>query len=237
MVFDYGDEEVNYLKKKDKVLAAAIDTIGPIKRAVNPDLFSALVNSIVGQQISTKAHATIWERMQSGLGEVTPETILACPDTQLQGFGISFKKAAYIKGAAERVVDGRLDIDALHQKSDEEICKELIQIDGIGRWTAEMLMLFSMQRPNILRFGDLAILRGMRMLYHHRIITKPLFEKYRRRYSPYGSVAGLYFWAIAGGAIEGMKDYAPRPKKPTRTVPVKPGRKPKTEAPSDKDID
>jgi len=73
-----------------------------------------------------------------------------------------------------------------------------------------MLMLFSMQRPDILSFGDLAILRGMRMLYHHRKITRQLFKKYRRRYSPYGSVASLYLWAIAGGAIVGMKDYAPK---------------------------
>jgi len=220
MIFIYGDEEVSYLKKKDKALTAAIDTIGHIERAVNPDLFSALVNSIVGQQISTKAHTTIWERMRSGLGEVTPQTILDCPNDKLQGFGISFKKVAYIKGAAMRVADGRLDIDALHQKSDEDICKELVQIDGIGLWTAEMLMLFSMQRPNILSFGDLAILRGMRMLYHHRIITKQLFEKYRRRYSPYGSVASLYLWAIAGGAIEGMKDYAPKQKKQGRSKTV-----------------
>ena len=76
-----------------------------------------------------------------------------------------------------------------------------------------MLMLFSMQRPDILSFGDLAILRGMRMLYRHRKITRELFEKYRRRYSPYGSVASLYLWAIAGGAIEGMKDYASQKKK------------------------
>jgi len=213
MVFVYGDEEIGYLKKKDKTLAVAIDAIGKIERAVNPNLFSALVNAIVGQQISTKAHATIWERMTNGLGEIAPQTILDCPDDKLQGYGISFKKTAYIKGAAQRVADGRLDIDALHQKSDDDICKELIQIDGIGLWTAEMLMLFSMQRPDILSFGDLAILRGMRMLYHHRTITKQLFEKYRRRYSPYGSVAGLYLWAIAGGAIEGMKDYAPKQKK------------------------
>ena len=213
MIFVYGDEEISYLKKKDKALASAIDTIGKIEWAVNLNLFSALVNAIVGQQISTKAHATIWERMTNGLGEITPQSILDCSDDKLQGYGISFKKTAYIKGAAQRVFDGRLDIDALHQKSDEDICKELIQIDGIGLWTAEMPMLFSIQRPNILSFGDLAILRGMRMLYHHKVITKQLFEKYRQRYSPYGSVAGLYLWAIAGGAIEGMKDYAPKQKK------------------------
>lgn len=76
-----------------------------------------------------------------------------------------------------------------------------------------MLMLFSMQRPNILSYDDLAIQRGLRMVYHHRRIDRKLFEKYRRRYTPYGSVASLYLWAVAGGAIEGMKDYAPNKKK------------------------
>ena len=118
-----------------------------------------------------------------------------------------FKKAGYIRGLAEKVSDGSFDIASLPEKSDEEVRGELVRLDGIGVWTAEMLMLFSLGRPDILSFGDLAILRGMRMLYRHREIPRPLFEKYRRRYSPYGSVASLYLWAIAGGAIEGMKDY------------------------------
>ena len=195
--FLYGEEETTYLKKRDKTLGAAIDAIGLIRREVHPDLFSALVNAIVGQQISTKAQATIWGRMTDGLGEITSQAILACTESKLQSYGITFKKTAYIRGAAERVMDGRLDMAALRSKSDQEVCNELIKIDGVGKWTAEMLMLFSMQRPDILSYGDLAILRGMRMLYHHRKITPQLFEKYRRRYSPYGSVASLYLWAIA----------------------------------------
>ena len=202
MIFTFGELEINYLKKRDKVLGAAIDVLGPIEREVNPDLFSALVNAIVGQQISAKAQATIWARMQAGLGEITPQAVLSRTQEDLQSYGISFRKAAYIKGAAERVVDGRLDLAALQNKPDAEICRELTALDGIGVWTAEMLMLFSMQRPDVLSFGDLAILRGMRLLYRHREITKPLFEKYRRRYSPYGSVASLYLWAIAGGALD-----------------------------------
>jgi len=176
-------------------------------------LFSALVNTIVGQQISLKAQATICDRMENILGEITPQSILACTEAELQSCGISFRKVSYIRGTAERVADGRLDIDALRHKSDEEVCKELSALDGIGIWTAEMLMLFSMQRQDILSFGDLAILRGMRMLYRHRRITRKLFEKYRRRYSPYGSVASLYLWAIAGDVIPGMKYYAPKAKK------------------------
>jgi len=207
-IFNYGDVETTHLKKRDKALGAAIDAIGPIRREIHTDLFSALVKSIVGQQISSKAQRTIWERMKGGLVEITPQTVLACTEAELQSYGISFKKASYIRGVAERVVDGRLNIDALNSKSDAEVCKELVQIDGIGIWTAEMLMLFSMQRPDILSHGDLAIQRGMRMLYRHKEIPRQIFERYRRRYSPYGSVASLYLWAIAGGAIEGMQDYA-----------------------------
>ncbi len=210
--FEYGEEEIQYLKKKDPVLGAAMDRIGHVERKVNPDLFGALVGSIVDQQISTKAGQTIWKRMCDSLGEVTPETIGDCPLETLQAFGISFRKAGYIKNAAEKVLDGELNLEALHDMSDEEVCLELAGLKGVGVWTAEMLMTFSMQRPDVFSYGDLAIKRGLRMLYHHRKIDRTLFEKYRRRYSPYGTVASLYLWAIAGGAIEGMKDYAPKKK-------------------------
>ena len=205
-IFDYGEIETSYLKKRDKVLGKVIDKIGTIQREVYPDLFFALVKSIVGQQISAKAQATIWEKIKNGLGEITPHTVLSCSEEKLQSFGISFRKVSYIRGVAQRVVDGRLDIDALHSKSDEEICNELVKIDGIGVWTAEMLLLFSMQRPDIVSYGDLAILRGMRIVYRRKEITKQLFEKYRQRYTPYGSVASLYLWAVAGGAIDKMNN-------------------------------
>lgn len=96
---------------------------------------------------------------------------------------------------------------------DEEAVEALSSLKGVGVWTAEMILLFCMQRPDILSFGDLAIQRGMRMVYHHRKIDKKLFEKYRRRLSPYGSTASLYFWAVSGGAVEGMKDHAPKNKR------------------------
>ncbi len=208
--FVYGDTEIQYLKDKDTLLGAAIDKIGRIQREVHPDLFSALVSSIVGQQISTKAWQTIWQRMIDGLGQISPQTINAYPVEKLQKFGITFKKAEYIKNAAEKVLNGTLDIESLTNKSDKEVCSELSSLDGVGVWTAEMLMTFSMQRPDVMSFGDLAIQRGLRMLYHHRKISKKLFQKYKRRYSPYATVASLYLWAIAGGAIEGMKDYAPK---------------------------
>ena len=94
--------------------------------------------------------------------------------------------------------------------SDEEAIAALTALSGIGVWTAEMILLFCLQRPDILSFGDFAIRRGLRMVYRHREITKEQFERYRHRFSPYGSVASLYLWAVSGGALPGVTDPAER---------------------------
>ena len=214
--FEYGIKEITYLKSKDKKLAEAIDKIGMPKRLIIPDLFSALVHSITGQQISTKAHKTIWNRLQNKIEKINPTTILTLSDEELQSIGVSFKKVGYIKNIAQKIIDKELDVEKLHTLSDDEICEELVKLKGIGKWTAEMIMIFSMQRMNILSYGDLAIVKGMRMLYHHREITPEKFNKYWRRYSPYASVASFYFWSIASGEIPEMKDYAPKKKKTTK---------------------
>lgn len=206
--FPYGEKEIAYLKGRDKRLAEIIDKIGMVKRRVIPDLFVALVHSIVGQQISTKAHETIWQKMVDALGEITPEKVFDLSPEALQAFGITFKKVDYIRAVARKIVSDEFDICALRTMSDAEVCSKLSELDGIGVWTAEMLMLHSLQRPDILSFDDLAVQRGLRMLYHHRKITRALFEKYRRRYSPYGSVACIYLWAVSSGAVAGLKDYA-----------------------------
>lgn len=212
-IFKYGAKELEYLKSKDKKLAVVIDEIGMLERTIIPDVFCALIHSIIGQQISTKAHKTIWERLKSKLDSISPVTIIKLSDEELQSIGVSFKKVSYIKNIAQKVLDKELDIENLITLSDEEVCEELIKLKGIGKWTAEMIMIFSMQRKDILSYGDLAIIRGMRMLYHHREIKLEKFNTYKRRYSPYASIASFYFWAIAGGAIPGMKDYAPVKKK------------------------
>lgn len=212
MYFRYGEREINYLRQKDKKLAQVIDQLGHINRRTDRDLFSAVVHHIIGQQISTKAQATVWQRMTEALGEVNADTILGCGRDRLQSFGMTFRKAEYITDFAENVRDGSFDLQGIWHKPDDEVVRELVALKGIGVWTAEMIMLFCMERPDILSYDDLAIRRGLRMVYHHRSIDRKLFEKYRRRYSPYGSVASLYLWAVAGGAIEGMRDYAPKKK-------------------------
>lgn len=207
MFFNYGETEIEYLKGKDKKLGEIIDKIGLINRKVNPDIFSSIVNSIVGQQISTKAHETIWKRITDELIEVNADTILHAGASKIQQFGMSHRKAEYIIDFAHKVKLEYFDIEAIGDMEDEELIAKLSSLKGIGLWTAEMIMLFCLQRPNVFSYGDLAILRGIRMVYHHKDIDKKRFERYRKRFSPYCSVASLYFWAVAGGAIEGMKDY------------------------------
>ena len=184
-----------------------------IEREVDTDLFSAVVHHIIGQQISTKAQATIWQRMKEILGEVNAVTILSADISKLQSLGMTFRKAEYITDFARKVHEGVFDLEKVAQMSDEAAIKELASLKGIGVWTAEMILLFCLQRPDIFSYDDLAIQRGLRMVYHHRKIDRKLFEKYRRRFSPYCSVASLYLWAVAGGAISGMRDYKPKTQK------------------------
>ena len=206
--FEYAGTEIAWLKSRDPVLGGAIDEIGHIRRPVTPDLFEALVHSVVGQQISTKAQATIWARIQKTVVPLSPDQFAAIPAEELQKCGITMRKTMYIKAIADSILSGDLDLDALHKLPDNEVCKRLSQIKGVGVWTAEMLMTFSMQRPDVMSWNDLAIHRGLRMLYRHRKITPALFAKYRRRYSPYSTVASLYLWAIAGGACPALTDPA-----------------------------
>ena len=210
--FEYGEKETEYLKSKDARLSEVIDRIGHIDRAVDADLFSAVVHHIIGQQISTKAQQTIWNRLRDTYGNVTPEIINSADVNELKSLGMTFRKAEYIKDFCRKIVTGEFDLDAIEQMTDEDAISALTSLKGIGVWTAEMILLFCLQRPNILSFGDLAIQRGMRMVYHHRRIDRKLFEKYRRRLTPYCSVASLYFWAAAGGTLPDMVDPAPQKK-------------------------
>jgi DNA-3-methyladenine glycosylase II len=210
MHFEYSDMETEYLKRKDKRLGEAIDAIGHIDRAADTDLFLSVVHHIIGQQISSAALKTVWSRLTEKLGAVNAETVCAAYREDIQACGITFKKADYIKDFAEKVSNGEFEIDALRALPDEDVIKQLSALKGIGVWTAEMLLIFCLQRPNLVSYGDLGIQRGLRMLYHHRTIDRKLFDKYARRYSPYGTVASLYLWAISSGAIPEMRDLAPK---------------------------
>ncbi len=209
MYFEYGETEISYLRQKDKKLCDVIDRIGPIHRPVDPDLFSSVIHHIIGQQISTKAQATVWRRCQESLGQVNAGTILQAGVPKLQSMGMTFRKAEYITDFAQRVHTGAFDLDEVTHMPDADAILALTDLKGIGVWTAEMILLFCLRRPDIFSFGDLAIQRGLRMVYHHQKISRELFEKYRRRFHPYCSVASLYFWAVAGGGIPELRDPKP----------------------------
>lgn len=207
--FTYDNTATNYLKSKDVRLGKAIETIGTIKRATIPDLFEAMMYTIVGQQISLKAHLNIWEKIKIISPDITPQNISVCPTDTLRQVGLPLRKVSYMQEIAQKIMDKALNLNTLKEMNDQQVRSTLCQLRGIGEWSAEMLMIFSMQRPNILSFGDFAIRRGLRMLYHHREITPQLWAKYHKRYTPYASVASLYLWEIASGKIPTMKDYAP----------------------------
>ena len=208
--FRYGEKETAYLKSRDKKLAAVIDAVGPIRRELDTDLFSAVVRHIVGQQISSKALAAVWGRLSDGLGTVDAAAVLAAGEEKLHSFGMSFRKASYITDFSRKVESGEFRLSALKKMSDAEAVAALSSLSGVGVWTAEMILLFCLERPDVLSFGDLAIRRGLRMVYRHREITKERFERYRRRFSPCGSVASLYLWAVSGGALPDVTDPAER---------------------------
>lgn len=195
--FEYGEKEIEFLKRKDKKLGAAIDRIGIIKREINPDPFSALISSIVSQQISKKAAETVWDRLSNLIGNITAENIEKKTASEIQSCGMTLRKAEYIKGIASAALTGEVDFSKLHTLTDEEIIKKLSALNGVGIWTAEMLLIFSLCRPDVVSFGDLAIRRGMMNLYGLKELPKEKFNRYRKRYSPYGSVASLYLWELS----------------------------------------
>ena len=196
-IFEYDDVAITHLSRTDKKLGAAMAAIGRIEREVTPDPFQALVTSVISQQISGKAVRTIRSRLDAVLGTVTPETLDAADAALIQSCGMSFRKTAYLKNLAEAVVQNRLDLVGLRELPDGEVINVLSRLSGIGVWTAEMFLIFSLCRPDVLSWGDLAIRRGMMNLYGLKNLDREKFERCRKRYSPYGSVASLYLWALS----------------------------------------
>lgn len=204
--FEYGTKELSWLAKRDKRMAQAIERVGMIERPLMPDVFAALVRNIVDQQISTKAALTVNARLILLAGAVTPAAMESLTAEQIQSCGMTMKKALYIKGAATAAMSGELDLAAISSYSDQDVIAALSRLPGIGIWTAEMLLMFSLGRPDVLSWGDLAIRRGMMVLYRHKELPRARFERYRRRYAPYGTTASLYLWACS---VPGFSLHAP----------------------------
>lgn len=198
----FSEIEYQGLRKKDKKLARAMDILPIYEREIDPDIFRSLIKNIVGQQISMKAFDTVWKRFLDYFSEISPERLYFASLEEIKGLGISARKAMYIHKTAEKVHNGSLDLEALWTLTDQEVAEILVTLDGIGPWTAEMMMIFTMGRKDIMSFGDLAIKRGLMLLYGHKEIPRELFERYRRRFSPYGTLASLYLWEISSGQYD-----------------------------------
>lgn len=198
---EYGEEATAWLRARDPALGAVISALGHIRWEVEDDLFAALIHHIVGQQISTKAQAAIWARLRDALGTVDAPRLLAYGPERLRGLGLSSRKVDYALDLARRVQEGAFDLGAVARLPDAEAIAALTALRGVGEWTAEMTLLFTLRRPDILSRKDLGIQRGLCLLHRHRRITPALFARYRRRYSPFCSVASLYLWKAAGGEV------------------------------------
>lgn len=198
--FRYGRQEIEYLKSKDEKMAQLIDGAGMIERRTNPDLYQALADSIIGQQISTAAHNTIRKRVRDKFGVLSAEKVAAISDEELKSIGISWRKVSYIKDFTQKILNGDFDISRLYHMDDEEVIRQLVSLKGVGRWTAEMMLTFSMERPDVLSYGDLAIRRGIMKLYNLQELTEEQFHRLTDKFSPYRTTAALYFWYYANPA-------------------------------------
>jgi DNA-3-methyladenine glycosylase II len=187
------------LMRRDPLLAATIKQIGPCGLAArqHTDHLTALVRAIVGQQLSGKAAATIFERFRVLFpgDAITALGISALDDATLRGAGLSGQKVSYLRDLSARIADGRLKLDELDSLADEEVIERLVAVKGFGRWTAEMFLMFRLHRPDVLPVADLGIMRAMQNIYRLRTRPKPAkMLKIGEAWRPYRSVASWYLW-------------------------------------------
>jgi DNA-3-methyladenine glycosylase II len=196
--------KIAHLSKNDPILAAAIKRAGRIIHQWNAvgkrrNHFKALVVAIINQQLSGKAAATIQKRFEKLFAPKkfpTPEDVLKMPTARLRKVGLSGMKVSFIKDLARKVLDGTVNFRAMPRWSDEEVIEHLTQVKGIGRWTAEMFLMFSLDRDDVFSYGDLGLRNAMQKLYKLRKHPTPAqAEKISAAWKPYRSIASRYLWA------------------------------------------
>src|SRR5215212_5724388 len=196
-----GRKAIAHLKKVDPVLGRVIDQVGRYKGW--PDSqgthFDAVCRSIVFQQLSGKAAGTIHGRFQGLYGGRTPlpDELATTSDEKLRAVGLSRQKSAYLKDLGARVTAGELPIETLHELTDEEVITALTQVKGIGRWTAQMFLMFRLGRPDVLPDLDLGVQKGMQRAYRLRKLPTPeRVLKIGAKWAPYRTVASWYLWRL-----------------------------------------
>jgi DNA-3-methyladenine glycosylase II len=194
------------LAASDPTMAALIERIGKIDLSTRlrrrseerpADAYGALLRAIVGQQLSTKAARTIYLRVLDLFGGVTPspQQLLDAGEQDLRGAGLSGRKVEYIRDLAAHVLSGELELDRLDQLGDEEAIEEIVAVRGLGRWTAEMFLIFHLERPDVLSGGDLGIRKAIQIEYGLEEMPTPTEVTERgERWRPHRSLASLYLW-------------------------------------------
>jgi len=187
------------LARRDPILRDLMRMHGPCGLAArqHSDPFKALARAIVGQQLSARAAATIFSRFEALFDAFpTPAQVLAVPDDRLRSVGLSSQKLGYLRDLCRRIVEGELPLDVLDRMDDEAVIENLTQVKGVGRWTAEMFLIFRLQRPDVLPVGDLGIVRAVQRAYKLRKAPSPdRLTRIGEAWRPYRSVACWYLWA------------------------------------------
>lgn len=191
------DEAEEFLSK-DKYIGPLIKKYGPckIKPSDKKDYFLDLVDTIASQQLSYKAALTIFNRIkEKASGKITPDSILKLKDQEIRDCGMSWAKVSYVKDLAQRVKTNILKVDKFDKLSDEEVTKELIAVKGIGPWSAEMVLMFTLGRPDIFPVDDLGIRNGLNKLLKNELTYREMVN-FSERWKPYRTVASWYIWKI-----------------------------------------
>jgi DNA-3-methyladenine glycosylase II len=192
---EYWDRAKRALARKDLVMAGIIRSRPKVFLMRRGEPFLTLARAICGQQISVKAAQSVWDRVVSCCGAVTPEGVLARKRTELRACGLSDRKTEYIADLAQHFADGRIHVHRWPQMSDEDIIAELVEVRGIGRWTAEMFLIFNLLRPDVLPLDDLGLQKGIRVSYFNgRKVSLARMRKLGESWRPWRSVATWYLW-------------------------------------------
>lgn len=194
-----SETDLNALKSKDEVLAKYIDSVDIPLRYTSETFFIEVVKTLIGQLVSTKAASTIYSRLDDLLTIVNEDNFLNADKNEVLACGISERKYSYVSKIASDMKYGILDYQDLYDKSDEEIINILIAYPGIGLWSAEMLLIHGLKRPDVLAYGDLGIRKGICEVYGLEELSKDDFNLIKERLSPYGTIASLYFWKAYSG--------------------------------------
>jgi len=183
------------LAERDTVLCAIIERFRGLSLASRGDAFTTLARSIVGQQISVKAAQSVWDKLSGRLGGVTPALVGRARMSTLRACGLSGQKASYLRDLSRKFLDGTLDPASWSVLEDEMLILELTKVKGIGRWTAEMFLMFHLARPDVLPVADLGLQRAMRLHYNRgRLLSVARMQRIGAVWAPWRSVATWYLW-------------------------------------------